>query len=104
MGLRTCVGTPVLEVVKIKKNLGKKGEEDEHEFVSTHSSTGYGLTALDDNLFVPKGYYYNNKDGIPVIFDSGCNHAVAPIESDFIGKITPVHKQMNGLGATATVT
>ena len=28
---------------------------------------------------------------------------MAPIESDFIGKITPAYKQMNGLGTTATV-
>ena len=58
---------------------------------------------MDDNLFVPKGYYVSDKDNIPVIFDSGCNHAVAPVESDFVGIITPLHKQMNGLGATATI-
>ena len=91
-----------LEVINIGKNQWEEEEKYEHEFVSVHPTSGF--TALDDDLFVPKGYYGNNKDGIPVIFDSGCNHAVAPIKSDFIGKITPVHKQINGLGATETVT
>ena len=39
-----------------------------------------GYTALEDDLFVPNGYYTNKRDGIPVIFDSGCTHAVAPVE------------------------
>ena len=38
------------------------------------------------------------------MFDSGCTLAVTPFESDFQGPITPVKKQMNGLGATAQVT
>ena len=62
-----------------------------------------GYTALEDDLFVPKGYYTNEKDGIPVIFDSGCTHAMAPVKTDVIGKITPTNKLMNGLGATVRV-
>ena len=54
-------------------------------------------------MFVPKGYYANEKDGISVIFDSGCTHAVVPVKSDFVGKITPINKLMNGLGATVRV-
>ena len=52
---------------------------------------------------MPKGYYTNEKDGIPVIFDSGCTHAMAPVKTDVIGKITPTNKLMNGLGATVRV-
>ena len=62
-----------------------------------------GYTALEDDLFMPKGYYTTEKDGIPVIFDSGCTHAVAPVKTDFIGKITPINKLMNELGATIRV-
>ena len=43
------------------------------------------------------------KDGIPVIFDSGCSHALTPLESDFVGHITPIDKVMNGLGATVKI-
>ena len=38
------------------------------------------------------------KDGIPVIFDSGCSRALTSLESDFIGPITPIDKVTNGLG------
>ena len=41
---------------------------------------------------------------MPIIFDSGCTNAVTPYASDCIGKITPVSKSMNGLGATAQIT
>ena len=40
---------------------------------------------------------------MPIIFDSECTHAVTPFEDDFVGKVKPVRKLMNGLGATAEV-
>ena len=47
---------------------------------------------------------YAGDEGKHVVFDSGCTLAVSPFESDFQGSITPVNKQMNGLGSTAQVT
>ena len=38
-----------------------------------------------------------------MIFDSGCTHAVAPVESDFVGEITSINKLMNGLEAIVNV-
>ncbi len=93
-----------IEVARIGNDVWS-GEEHEHLFVSDHTIINKlnGYTALDDDLFVPKGYYIGDNDNIPVIFDSGYHHAVAPVESDFVGRITPYHKQMNGLGATVTI-
>ena len=62
----------------------------------------HALTALDDDLFGPRGYY-GKEDGIPIIFDSGCTHALTPFEADFIGTITPVNKVMHGLGAAVNI-
>ena len=62
-----------------------------------------GYTAIDDDLFLPKGVYKNEK-GVDIIFDSGCTHAVTPYTQDFVGPITPTSKSMNGLGATAKIT
>ena len=56
------------------------------------SKNNYTFTALEDNLFLPRGSYIGD-DGLPVMF----------IASDFIGKITLMNKVMNGLGATASV-
>ena len=78
-----------IEIVKV-------GEKKE-------SSKDYGYTALENDLFLPKGVY-NSEKGVPIIFDSGCTHAVTPYASDFIGKLTPVRKTMNGLGATTQIT
>ena len=64
--------------------------------------TNCAFTALDDGLFVSRGCY-GNKDGIPIIFDSGCTHAITPHASDFIGKIILFNKLMNGLGATVNI-
>ena len=36
-----------------------------------------GFTAIDDDLFIPKGVY-KDKTGVDIIFDSGCTHAVTP--------------------------
>ena len=58
---------------------------------------------MEDDIFVPKRYYALKRDGIPVIFDSGYNHAVAPVKSDFIQKITSINKLMNILEATTNV-
>ena len=74
-----------IEIVKIGE---KKG-----------SSEICGYTALENDLFLPKGVY-NSEKGVLIIFDSGCTHAVTPYANDFIGKLTPVNKTMNGLGAT----
>ena len=104
-----CLDTVLdgLEVIKIGEDKYPK-REDEDGFVSIHNSEAPnnflgGYTALEDDLFVPKGYYSNEGGGIPVIFDSGCTHALSPFESDFVGDITPINKLMNGLGATVNV-
>ena len=47
---------------------------------------------------------YAGDEGTYVVFDSGCTLAVSPFKSDFQGSITPMNKQMNGLGATSKVT
>ena len=62
-----------------------------------------GYTAVDTDLFLPKGLYKGEK-GVEIIFDSGCTHAVTPHEADFVGRIKPVTKVMNGLGANANIT
>ena len=59
-------------------------------------------TAVDDDLFLPKGIYKAD-EGVPIIFDSGCTHAVTPYEEDFVGTIKPISKVMNGLGAQAKI-
>ena len=93
-----------MEVIKVEEN---KGKDDEYKskFVSlfTPNNKHCAFTALGDFLFVPRGYYVKVKDGIPVILDSGCSHALTPLESDFIGSITPIDKIMNGLGATVKI-
>ena len=73
-----------------------------NETRSFTSSSCYAFTALENDLFLTKGYYSGEGD-VPIIFYSGCTHAVTPFKSDFVGKITPVNKLMNGLGATVTV-
>ena len=45
----------------------------------------------------------NKRDGILVIFDSGYTHTVAPVESDFVGEITPIRRQMHVLVSKATI-
>ena len=67
------------------------------------SKVYYGYTVLEQDLFLPKGVY-NSEKGVPIIFDSGCTNAVTPYASDFMGKLTPVSKPMNGLGATTQIT
>ena len=63
----------------------------------------YGLTSLETYLFRPMSLYAGN-EGTSVVFNSGRALAVSPFESDFQGSITPMNKQMSGLGATAKVT
>lgn len=53
------------------------------------------FTALEDDLFPPRGYYARIDD-VPIIFDSRCTHTVTPFITDFIGRITLVDKRMNG--------
>lgn len=43
-------------------------------------------TALEDDLFLPRGYY-KMSDGVPYTFDFGCTHAVTPFTSDFKAKL-----------------
>ena len=40
-----------------------------------------GYTAVDTDLFLPKGLY-KGEQGVEIIFDSGCTHAVTPREAD----------------------
>ena len=60
------------------------------------------FTALDDDLFAPKGFYADNGDR-PVVFDSGCSVSITPYKDDFVGKITHVKKTITGLSSTVQV-
>ena len=63
----------------------------------------YGLTSLEDDLVLPVGMYVGSDDDIPIVFDSRCSVALTHNKYDFYGLITPVNKQMIGLGACARV-
>ena len=104
------------EVIKVWENHEKESDSDfisvfHHQHVKPwlHDNLVYetsknncAFTALEDNLFLPRRCYKED-DGVLVIFESGCTHAVTSFVSDFIGKITPLNKLMNGLGATTSV-
>ena len=74
-----------LEVVRIGEN-----QENKISLFITDANNPLGncyvLTGLDNDLFLPKGYY-SGDGGIPIIFDSGCTHAVTPFKADFVGKL-----------------
>ena len=106
-----------LEMIKVGETT--EGEEDKNKFISVFSSqkketwlqnkvvylmndTNYVFTALDNDLFVPRGCY-ENKDGIPIMFYSDCTHDVTPHASCFIEKIISVNKLKNGLDASTNV-
>ena len=77
-------------------------------FLSTHNVQNLIVTFLVAILLwrmisLYKKVLCKKRDGIPVIFDSGCTHAVAPEKLDCIGKITPINKLMNGLGNPANM-
>ncbi len=81
---------------------------DTDELTAVDTDDGFpdlnnGFPAVDTDLFLPKGLYKGEK-GVDIIFDSGCTHAVTPHETDFVGRVTPVAKVMNGLGAKANIT
>ena len=59
-------------------------------------------TALDDDLFLPRGRYVG-KDGVPIIFDTGCSISVTPHKQDFVGTIRPMNKLMTGLSSKAEI-
>ena len=46
--------------------------------------------ALNDDLFIPKEWFYIGSNDIPIIFNSGCSVLVDPFEEDFVQPITPV--------------
>ena len=56
-------------------------------------------TALEEDVFVPTGYYMNEK-GTSIVFYSGCSIVVTPYEKDFVGPIKPSTRTMNGLSAS----
>ena len=70
--------------------------------MGTYKQDNCAFTALDKDLFSPLGLYAG-EDGKPIIFGLGCTLAVTPYMSDFIGRIKPMQKTMNDLGATAKV-
>jgi hypothetical protein len=89
-----------LDVIKVKD---ERKEEEYLPVLNTGGALEFtAYTALEEDLFLPRGIYSSDK-GVPIIFDSGCTHAVTPYTEDFIGDIKPVKKLMNGLGATAEV-
>ena len=59
-------------------------------------------TALDNDLFLPKGYYVGN-DGVPIIFDTGYSISVIPHKQDFVDTIRPMNKLMTGLSSKAEI-
>ena len=75
-----------LEVIKVKD---KRREEIYLPILSTGGVYNdatvnpeiFAYTALDDDLFLPRGIYNSDK-GVPIIFDSGCTHAVTPFKED----------------------
>ena len=62
-----------------------------------------GYTAVDSELFLPRGVYQSDK-GVPIIFDYGYTHAVTPHAENFVRPVKPVIKVMNGLGAKVNIT
>ena len=62
----------------------------------------YGYTAVDSDLFLPRGMYKVDK-GVDIIFDSGCTHVVAPHGADFVGHNMPVTKVINVLGTSVNI-
>jgi hypothetical protein len=63
----------------------------------------HGYSAIDDDLFLPTGYYTDSQQ-MDIVFDSGCTTSVTPNKSDFVGDITEVHKIMQGLSSTTKIT
>ena len=62
----------------------------------------YCFTALEEDLFSPKGFYVG-PGSKPIVFDSGCSIAVTPFKEDFVGGITLVQKTMSSLLSTSKV-
>ena len=67
-----------------------------------HQIYNSSYTALDDDLYGPKGYYLG-ADQIPVIFDSECTVAITPFTEDFVGPIHKCNKTTGGLTCKAQV-
>ena len=65
-------------------------------------SCNFGYAALNTDVFNPVGIY-TQTNGIPVIFNSECTVVVIPHATDFVNKITPVNRLMNGLVTTEKV-
>ena len=72
----------------------------EHEI---NNGNDHGYTAINDDLFLPTGYYADSQQ-MDIVFDSGCTTSVTPNKSDFIGEITTVNKIMQGLSSTTKIT
>ena len=60
------------------------------------------FTALENDLFAPKGFYIGNGDK-PTVFDSGCSIAVTPHLEDFVEEVKQVKKTTTGLSSTVQV-
>ena len=87
----------------VKGSFGK----DDNEFPPLQSDTinhhcAHCFTALEDILFMPKGFYLDSGDK-PVVFDSGCTVSITPFKEDFVGKIKPVKRTITGLSSTVEV-
>ena len=73
-----------LDVVK-----GSLGVEDtESPFLQSdtlHHHCAHCFTALEEDLFNPKGFHSDNSNK-PVVFDSGCTISITPFKEDFVGE------------------
>ena len=82
------------------------GAEDE-EFLFLQSDTinhycAHCFTALEDELFMTKGFYVDVGDK-SVVFNSGCTISITPFKEDFVGDISPVRNTITGLSSTVEV-
>ena len=68
------------------------------------NNENYGLTSLEEDLFLPKGMYVGQKiDKIPIVFNHGCSVAINTNKKNFQGSLVAMNKIMMGLGTTAKV-
>ena len=67
-----------------------------------HNTNELSFTAIDGDLYVPKGYYIQ-EDNTKIIFDSGCSVSIAPFTSDFVGPLLPSNKTIGELTGKAKV-
>ena len=72
-------------------------------FQDKYKEEFWGLTSLEEYVFLPSGLYMCTAEKIHTIFDSGCSVAVTSVKEDFQGILISVNKKMMVLGALTQV-